>query len=150
MTTLHEVIETSLSPERTFEFIADFANSQAWDPGVTSSARIGSGPVAVGARYALQVRFRKGTMPMEYRVTEYAPPSRVVLEGSGSRIDATDTIEFAPTATGGTRIDYTADLRLRGVLRVLQPFLGGTFDGIGKAALAGMRRALDERAAGAG
>ncbi len=146
MTKLHEVIETSLPVDQAFDFIADFANAQAWDPGVASSTRVGSGPVAVGARYALDVRFRNGTLPMEYRVTEFERPRRVVLEGSGSRIDATDTIAFEPTAAGGTRIDYTADLRLRGVLRLVQPLLGGTFDAIGKAALSGMQRALDERA----
>ena len=33
MTRLHEEIETALPVETTFDFAADFANAQRWDPG---------------------------------------------------------------------------------------------------------------------
>ena len=83
---------------------------------------------------------------MEYRITTYEPPRRVVLTGEGSGVSAVDEIKFAPTAAG-THIEYTADIRLRGALRLLQPFVGGAFDKIAKDALGGMQRALDELAA---
>ena len=68
-------------------------------------------------------------------------PDRVVLVGAGSGVDAVDDIRFARSA-GGTAIDYTADIRLRGIRRLLQPFLGGTFERIGRDAAAGMADTL--------
>jgi carbon monoxide dehydrogenase subunit G len=147
LTKLHETIETSLPIEETFAFIADFANSSRWDPGVATSERIDAGPVGLGARYRLGVRMRGRVAPMEYRITTYEPPTRVVLTGEGSGISAVDEISFAPRADGtGTAIDYTADIRLGGWMRLIQPFVGGTFEKIAKDALGGMQRTLDELA----
>ena len=53
---------------------------------------------------------------------------------------------FARSGTG-THIDYTADIRLGGLLGLVQPFLGGSFRKIAKDALAGMERTLSEMAA---
>lgn len=145
MTRLRERIETTLPIEQTFDFIADFANSATWDPGVASSERIDAGPLGVGARYRLGVRMRGRVAPMEYRITTWQPPSRVVLKGEGSNVSAVDEILFEKTASG-TVIDYTADIRLGGWLRLLQPFAGGAFKKVAKDALGGMQRALDERA----
>jgi hypothetical protein len=69
-----------------------------------------------------------------------------VLVGSGSGVSAVDDIRFGSVGTG-TRIDYTADIRLTGLLRIVQPLLGGAFANIGRRAAEGMRRVLAERAA---
>ena len=82
---------------------------------------------------------------MEYTISVWEPSSRVVLVGEGSGVRATDDIRF--TATGsGTRVDYTADLHLTGLMRLAEPFAGGAFDKIAKGAAAGMKKALDARA----
>jgi carbon monoxide dehydrogenase subunit G len=146
MTKLHERIQTTLPIEETFAFIADFANSSRWDPGVATSERIDAGPVALGARYDLGVRMRGKVAPMEYRITTFEPPTRVILTGEGSGVSAVDEIKFEKTATG-TSIDYTADIRLGGWMRLAQPFVGGAFEKIAKDALGGMQQALDARAA---
>ena len=87
---------------------------------------------------------------MEYRITAFEPTRRVVLAGDGSGIGAVDEIRFEPAASGGgTHIDYTADIRLQGWMRIVEPFVGGTFDRIAKDALGGMQRTLDELAAAA-
>jgi len=149
MTRLHETIETSLPIDEAFAFIADFANAQHWDPGVATSERTDPGPVGLGARYQLGVRMRGRVAPMEYRITTYEPPRRVVLTGEGSNVSAVDEIRFEPAGTG-TRIDYTADIRLTGWMRLVEPFAGGAFEKITRDALGGMQRALDERAKTAG
>jgi len=148
MTRLHEQIVTELPIDDTFAFVADFANSHLWDPGVATSERLDPGPVGAGARYTLGVRMRGRVTPMEYQISVYQPPRRVVLVGRGSGVSATDDIRFEP-AGDGTRIDYTADIRLEGLLRLAQPFLGGAFAKIGRDAVGGMERALAELAAGA-
>jgi carbon monoxide dehydrogenase subunit G len=145
VTRLHEQIETSLPLEETFPFIADFANSEAWDPGVASAERIDEGPVAVGSRYQLGVHVGGRVAPMVYRISVLEPLRRVVLTGSGSGVSAVDDIRFQ-RVDGGTRIDYIADIRLGGRLRFIQPLLGRAFARLARNAADGMRRTLDERA----
>ena len=147
MTRLNEHIDTTLPIEAAFDYIADFANSQEWDPGVERAARLGAGPIGVGARYRLGVRIGSRVAPMDYETTVFERPHRVVLVGSGSNVSAVDEIRFEP-AGSGTRIDYTADIRLGGILRFVQPFLGGAFATLARNAADGMRRTLAVRAAG--
>ena len=145
MPRLHETIDTSLPIDETFAFVADFANCSQWDPNTVTSERIDPGPVGVGARYALGVRQRGSVVPMEYRVSAWEPGRRVVLDGEGSNVRATDEIRFEATATG-TRVDYTADISLTGWMRLAGPLAGGAFAKIAKDAAAGMERALEARA----
>jgi carbon monoxide dehydrogenase subunit G len=145
MPRLHEIIDTSLPIDEAFAFIADFANCSAWDPNTVTSERIDPGPVGVGARYALGVRQRGSIVPMEYRVSAWEPGRRVVLDGEGSNVRATDEIRFEATATG-TRVDYTADISLTGWMRLAAPLAGGAFAKIAKDAAAGMQRTLEDRA----
>jgi carbon monoxide dehydrogenase subunit G len=149
VTRITEHIETPLAPEAAFAFIADFANAMHWDPGTVTSERIDDGPVGLGARYRLGVRLGGRVAPMEYRISTFQPPNRVVLVGEGSGVSAVDDIRFEPSGSG-TRIDYSADIRLGGVLRLVQPFLGRAFAKLGRDALDGMQRTLDARADTAG
>jgi len=43
-------------------------------------------------------------------------------------------------------VDYHAEIKLSGLLRLVEPFLGRYFDGIGQGVLEGMKRELDARA----
>lgn len=145
MAQLHESLDTSLPVDKAFAFIADFANASHWDPGVAWAEVMTPGPVQVGSAYRLGVRMGSRVTPMEYRITHLEPGRRVVLQGKGSGVEATDDIRFSPIATG-TRIDYSADIRLRGWLRLVAPFAGGAFAAIARNARAGMLKTLDEMA----
>lgn len=146
MTRLQEQIETVLPLEPTFDFVADFANAERWDPGVFRSTRLDDGPLRQGSRFALDVRLGQRIAPMTYEVSALERPHRVVLVGTGSGVDAVDEIVFEPSGSG-TRISYTADIRLRGLLRVAQPFLASAFAKIGEDAATGMHRTLADLAA---
>jgi len=146
VTTLRERIETPLPIDEAFAYIADFANSQEWDPGVATAERLDPGPVGVGSRYRLGVRMGSRVAPMEYRISVFQPPTRVVLTGSGSGVTAVDDIRFERLEEG-TRVDYTADIKLGGVLGLIQPLLGRSFANLGRNAVDGMQRTLDGRAA---
>ena len=148
MAILRERIETSLGIDDAFAFVADFANSAQWDPGVAYAKRIDDGPLRVGARYRLGIRMGGRVLPMDYEVTVFEALRRVVLAGTGSGVEAKDEIVFEATPAG-TRIDYTADIRLRGLMRLVTPFAGGALARIARDARDGMQRALDGRATAA-
>ena len=150
MPVLRETIEVDVPVDVAFAMIADFSTSEHWDPGVAKARLVKPGEGAdagVGAEYALTVTFRGNASDMTYITTAYEAPRRVVLEGVGPKIRAVDTIEFEPTASGGTRITYTADLQLVGVAKIAGPFLGGAFEQMGNDAIAGMRSWLGSAAA---
>lgn len=145
---LRERIETSLPVDDAFAFVADFGNSAQWDPGVASAERLDAGPLGVGARYRLGIRMGSRVAPMDYEVIVFEPLRRVVLAGTGSGVEAEDEILFEATPTG-TRIDYTADIRLRGLMRLATPFAASALARIARDARDGMQHALDRRAAAA-
>ncbi len=146
MVRLHETLDTRLPIGSAFAFVADFSNAQSWDPGVAWSKAVGNGAVEIGSTYELGVRMAGRVAPMEYSVILLEPNRRVVLEGSGSNVSATDDIRFEATPDG-TRIDYAADIQLLGWLRLIQPFTGRAFANVARNARDGMQRALDELAA---
>ncbi len=135
-------IETALPREQAFAYIADWARQAEWDPNTVSSKRIGEGGPEVGARYVLDVKFGRGTTSMEYRITELEAPSRLVLIGEGSSVWTEDVITFTETPVG-TRVDYTFEIKLSGLLGLVQPLFGRVVDGIAKGGAAGMKRELD-------
>jgi len=136
-----EVIEVPRSPEESFAYVADFTTVAEWDPGIHSSHRV-SGDGGAGSVYEVQAEFRGKTMPFTYTVTAFEQDSRIVLDGVGEKATSLDTIAFEPAAGGGTRITYSADFRLKGVLRLAEPLLGGTFRQLARHALAGLEAKL--------
>ena len=66
-----------------------------------------------------------------------------MLVGEGSGVTARDEIRFDPSSDGGTHVDYRAEIRLGGWMRLLAPFAGGAFRRIGREARDGMQSALD-------
>ena len=148
MTKLIESLETPLPREAAFAYVADWGRQAEWDPNTLSATRIGEGAPEVGARYSLEVKMGRKAVPMEYRITELDAPSRIVLVGEGSGVWTEDVIAFADSPAG-TRVDYSAEIKLSGLLGLVQPLLGRAFDGIAKGAVAGMKRELDAQAAAA-
>ena len=80
---------------------------------------------------------------MTYTVTDYQPNEQIVLVGEGSTVHAVDTIDFAQTSDG-TRVTYTADLSMKGILKLAQPFLGKKFEQVVWSGAAGLRDRLAE------
>ena len=132
-----EVIEVPRSLEESFGYVADFTTVAEWDPGIHSSRKV-SGDGGVGTVYDVQAEFRGKTMPFTYTVTAFEQDQQIVLDGVGEKATSVDTIAFEATDGGGTRITYSADFKLKGVLRVAEPFLGGTFRRLARHALAGL------------
>lgn len=138
-----EVIEVPRPLGEAFAYVADFTTAAEWDPGIVASRRT-SGDGGVGTTYDVEALFRGKTLPFTYTVTALEQNARIVLRGEGEKATSDDDIRFEPTSDGGTRITYDADLRLKGLLRVAEPFLGGAIRTMGAKALTGLREALSQ------
>jgi len=138
-----EMIEVPRSPEEAFAYVADFTTVAEWDPGIHSSRKT-SGDGGLGSVYEVQAEFRGKTMPFTYTVTEFESNRRIVLDGVGEKATSRDTISFGQAGAGGARITYSADFRLKGALRLAEPFLGGTFKTLARKALEGLAAKLGD------
>ena len=136
-----EVIDVPRTPEEAFAYVADFTTVAEWDPGIHTSRRV-SGDGEVGTVYDVQADFRGKTVPFTYTVTAFEQGRRIVLDGVGEKATSLDTVLFEPAGDGGTKITYTAVFRLKGALRLVEPFLGRTFTTLAQRALAGLEAAL--------
>jgi carbon monoxide dehydrogenase subunit G len=132
--------------DEVFADLADFSNTQEWDPGVVSAKKCGDGTVTKGTRFEVVSKFLGQELPLDYQIVQYDPPNRVVLEAENDNLRSVDTITFEETARG-TRLTYDANLTLKGIRYVGDFALHLAFQWIGRRALAGLRTALNKRCA---
>jgi dehydrogenase/reductase SDR family protein 12 len=143
MIRLKQTIKVDRPIREVFQYAGDFENLEQWDPGVSESKKVTPGPVGVGTVYNVVVKSGPWRIPMEYAVTEYAPPVRVVLEGKGKSIRAVDSITFEERPNG-TEVAYIADLSFSGRLASAESMMKGMLDRVGRKAMAGLEAALNE------
>ena len=136
-------VETRAPREIVAPFLTDFTTTAEWDPHTQACSAVGDGPVAVGREYDNVQRIGPMRSRFRYRVREFEPGRRIVLASESSLLAATDAMEFADRAGGGTRVTYTARFRLKGVARLGAPVLQRLVNRIGDDGAAGMRRRLD-------
>ncbi|MEE4377884.1 MAG: SDR family NAD(P)-dependent oxidoreductase [Candidatus Competibacteraceae bacterium] len=141
---LQETIEVPRPLADVFNYTSNFSNVAQWDPGITESTKLSPGHIGVGTRFRVVVKFGLSSTPMDYVITAYEPPDRVVLKGEGGSIRAIDTICFSATDEG-TRIDYSANITFTGWTGFTEPFLRGLLNRVGKNAVEGLQKALTEQ-----
>jgi carbon monoxide dehydrogenase subunit G len=134
-------IEVTTSPDETFAYLSDFSTTAEWDPGIVEARRLTPAPTALGSRFELISNFGGNRQRFEYVVTEFEDGKRVALRGDGEKAVTVDVITVSP-APAGSRVGYTADLRLKGVLRVAEPLLRGKLVRMCDDAIAGLSARL--------
>lgn len=140
-----DAIDLPVPIEQAFDYLADFSRVAEWDPGVSAARRLTRGSIGLGSRFRVDVAFLGRRIPLEYRISEFERPSRLVLTGGDASIRSVDEITFV-SRQGGTRVTYDARVELAGLHRVVEPILALFFQRIGRVAMRGLR----ERVATAG
>ena len=136
-------VESTRTAEDAFDYLAEFSHAEEWDPGVVEGEAVDGDPVGEGSRFHIVSRFLGRRIPLQYRIVAFDRPRRVVLEADEPALRSTDEIRVL-TESGGTRVTYDADLRLKGPLRwLMDPVLGLAFRRIGDRATVGLRRVLN-------
>lgn len=145
MPVISRTITTTLPIEDAFAYLSDFSNASEWDPGtVTSKARDDRAPY-VGQEYDLEVAWGDRRLDMVYTITKLEENRLLELEGDGSTTHAVDTMTFT-TDGDATIVSYQADIRLKGILRLAEPFLKSKFTSLGDEAEYGLSTAFAKRA----
>ena len=137
---LDETISVPRSLRDCFAYVADFAHVEEWDPGVRSAERLTPGPPRTGSEYRVVM---KAGFSLHYTVVEFEPQVRVLMDVRSSVFDAREEILFDATDEG-TRIRYIARFRPRALLGIAARMAPGMMDAVGKSAMRGLRRALQD------
>ncbi|MBW2472190.1 MAG: SRPBCC family protein [Deltaproteobacteria bacterium] len=148
MPKISRTITTAAPIDEVFAYMADFSNGPEWDHTQESSVPRQDGGPRLGQIYDIVVLWGDRKLPMTYEVTAYKPNHMITLVGDGSTTHAVDTLEFAEVSDGGTTVTYSADIRLKGLLRLAEPFLKSKFDELFDSAEAGIAEQLNRLAAG--
>jgi uncharacterized protein YndB with AHSA1/START domain len=106
-----------------FPYLADVTRHPSWMGG-TKAAPISEGPVRPGYRY--EHATDEGKFEME--VTDFAPDSQWSARSVTGPFGWAGTFRVEPDATG-SRVISTGDVRLGGLKRLAEPFLGGYIRG---------------------
>lgn len=151
MASYRTTITTPHPRDTVFAYLADFSSAAEWDPGVHSARALGE-PGRMGSEFEVVARFLGRDVRLTYRTLAVQPPRRIALQAKSPTVVSYDEITVAGGPDDDTTVTYTADLRLRGALRVFDPLLGLVFKRIGDRARDGLAARLArplERSAGA-
>jgi hypothetical protein len=134
-------IDLPVSVEEAFDYLADFSRTAEWDPGVVEAARLTPDTPALGSRFRVVVAFLGRRFPLEYAITAFERPHRLVLEGGDDALRSFDEMRFE-SRRGGSRVHYDARLELTGLRRLADPLLHVLFQRMGRLAARGLRERL--------
>lgn len=140
------VVNSPLPVKEAFARLADLRRFAEWDPGVTLAVQVtpsvsGHDGPGLGAAYDLTLAPPSAPLRLRYRVIEFDPPNRIVVEAANRLLCSYDTISVA-ASTSGSLVVYDAELRMPFPLALADPVLGPVFNVIGDRAATGLRRFL--------
>ncbi len=130
------------SREDVFTYLEDFRSVAEWDPSIRSAHLTGGRPGRPGAEFELTVRFLGREVPLTYRAEVVERPRRLLLVAETTTVVSRDEITLADAPGGATEVTYSAELRLRGALRLADPILAVLFNRLGDNARDGLAARL--------
>ena len=141
-------VEAPHSAEEVWHYLADLRSVEEWDPSVDEVELTGGEPRSEGARYRLDLRFRGRSITLPYRIVEVDPPHRVVFAAETDSVMVRDEARINPLGPSACSVTWDADLRLRGIRRLLDVPLRLIFNRVGENAKDGLSERLRKPALG--
>ena len=135
-------IESPMSPDAAFAYMADLRNFEEWDPGVQRSEQVEGASIGPDAVYDVTVDAPGKGLTLRYRTVEYDAPRSVTVEAKSTVFTSLDRITVEPSGDGSL-VTYDAELTLNGPLGLFDVALKPTFRKIGGRANEGLLRVLD-------
>jgi carbon monoxide dehydrogenase subunit G len=137
---LERTVYTPRTPAETFTYLADFTNTNEWDPGTVSTTRT-SGDGGVGSTYRNISQFLGRKTELTYTTVILRPDEFVELMGENKTLVAHDQMTITSEGSG-SRVDYVAEFEFKGLTKFFAPLLRPAFNKLGDEAQKGMTQAL--------
>jgi carbon monoxide dehydrogenase subunit G len=114
------------TPDRVIDYLKDFSNAEAWDPGTQTCTRSDSGPIRVGSTWHNVSKIVGVTGELTYTLNELSNRT-LVFVGTNDSSTSTDTITVDASGAGSV-ITYHADLEMKGPAKLLSPAMKIIFE----------------------
>ena len=114
--------EIDAPPEILFDLLADHTKHPLWDPHMMEASLDTERPIRKGSRGITAGVFRGKRVENEVYYDAYDRPEYVSGRTASGSIEATNSVAFFPTARG-TRVDFRMEVRFRGLMRFMEPFM---------------------------
>jgi NAD(P)-dependent dehydrogenase (short-subunit alcohol dehydrogenase family) len=138
---LDETIQVKRPLREAFAYVADFHRIEEWDPAVRRGRKLTDGAVDVGTEFRIDM---KAGFSLHYRVVEFEPGRRMLMEVESRLFTAVEEILFDGDGEHST-IRYIARFRFPAVIALASAAYPEAMERVGKAAMTGLRRALQDR-----
>ena len=138
---LDETIVVQRPLHEVFAYISEFSRIEEWDPAVARGRRLTEGPLGVGSQFRIDM---KAGFSLRYTVIEWEQDRRLLMTVDSRPFTAREEIFFTRTDSG-TQVRYVATFEFVAPLACLLKTFPGVMDRVGKSAMAGMQRALEDR-----
>jgi len=119
-------IEINAEPSLVFAWIEDPKRAMQWQTSVASGEIIKQTPGQVGTTFREMVEENGQSTELFGEITEFIPNQLIAfhLEGKFNVVDVSFRVE---ASISGSRVTQQADLRFKGLLRLMSLFFGRTF-----------------------
>jgi uncharacterized protein YndB with AHSA1/START domain len=133
------------SVDQVWDYLTDFQNTPKWDIGVVETKQTSAGPAGLGTTFQNIGPFLGRNSVREYRVTEVEPEQKISISlVSPSRLIQHAEISYMFQPDGDrTRLTFSGSMELKGIYKLLQPFLLQRAKKDGRGDLENLRRQLD-------
>lgn len=129
MPTVSRTFVVQPDPATVVDYLKDFSNAEAWDPGTVSCTREDTNPVQVGSRFHNVSKIAGVSTELDYRL-ESLTAGTIVFVGENDSALSTDTITVRPHASG-SEITYEAVIEPKGIGKLAEPVMKLVFERIG-------------------
>jgi hypothetical protein len=134
-------IASPRTQEETFDYMADFTSVEQWDETAIRAVRLDHGPIGLGAKFRVTVRFAGSENDFDYETVAYERPTRLVLRAESGSVVSEDEVTVAADGSGSL-LTYDAKLTPKGLMKVAHPVLALLFKRLGDNAASGLAREL--------
>ena len=109
-----------------FEFVADVRNDPRWHTDILEAHLTGEKPIGQGSTFAVKFKPFMGQSEGSVTVAKFEPPRRLELRGQMGKMAPTLTLSVEPQGEG-SRFTRRVEMEPPGIMRLLAPFMKGTF-----------------------
>ena len=141
MPSVSRTFTTTAPPGVVFDYVADFTNTEEWDPGTRSCERI-SGDGGVGTTYRNVSSFLGRESEITYTTVELERPTRIHLTGHNEQFDGHDVLGIRAHGTG-SEVTYTAEFAFSGAARFAVPVVAAYLPLLARRTAEQLRGCLD-------
>lgn len=122
MPSVSRTFEVDAPIDDVFDYLADFTNTEHWDPGTVSTTRLDDGPLTEGSRFHNVSTFLGRRTELEYTLRVLDHGKHLVFVGVNRTATATDDLTFSGS-DNRTKITYRAKFEFHGVAKLIGPLL---------------------------